>query len=149
MPQSTMPKSTKPDMTKPMPKTMPKPMPEATKCMTASDYFMCKMSYEMTPYALKEMLDKKAKDICIVDVRSREMVAECHIPTAMNVPLAELCGAMETLPKDKTIVACCGGMTCGMATKACALLAMSGFSVMQLMGGMEEWTKKGYSIAKK
>jgi len=122
---------------------------EQTLAISAVEYFKAKLAYEMTPYALNSLLTKKAADILVLDVRSTEDFAFGHLPTALNIPLADLAGKLSTLPKDKTIVTYCGNFTCALAPKAALALAEKGFRVMQLAGGFATWTEKGFPTEKK
>ncbi|UPT72661.1 MAG: rhodanese-like domain-containing protein [Elusimicrobiota bacterium] len=129
--------------------TGPKPASCETSCMSAVEYFTAKLDCEMTPWTLKGMMDKNAmKDVCLIDVRPVEDYKKCHISMAMCIPLAELGAKMNTLPKDKTIVAYCGDMTCGLAPKACLELSKKGFKAMMLIGGMESWMEKRFPTDK-
>ena len=58
--------------------------------LTNVQYFQAKLAFEMTPWALKALLEKKAEEICLLDVRSPEAFAAAHLPTALNIPLADL-----------------------------------------------------------
>ncbi len=117
--------------------------------ITNVQYFQAKLAFEMTPWSLKGMLDKTPDQVCILDVRSPESFNEAHIPTALNVPLAELVSKLGTLPKNKTIVTYCSNLTCALAPKAALELAQKGFKVMQLMGGMAVWQENGFPVEKK
>ncbi len=125
------------------------PTLDKTLAISAVDYFKAKLAYEMTPYALNSLLTKKVTDLCVLDVRSAEQFELSHLPTAINIPLADLAGKLSTLPKDKTIVAYCGNFTCGLAPKAALALAEKGLRVMQLSGGLATWTEHGFPVVKK
>ncbi len=135
------------------PNTMMKPetTPKMQKqCMSAVEYFQAKLDCEMTPWTLKGMMDQnKMAEICLIDVRSNEDFAKCNIPGAMCMPLASMSDKMNSLPKDKMIVAYCGDMSCGLAPKACLELAKKGFKVMELCGGLATWTEKGFPVNQK
>ena len=121
-----------------------------TLVLSAVEYFKAKLAYEMTPWSLKGLLiDKKAADLCVLDVRSAEAYAEGHIPTALNIPLADLAGKFATLPKDKTLVTYCSSLTCALAPKAALKLAEAGFKVMEMYGGFATWTEYGFPVEKK
>ncbi|MDD5304615.1 MAG: rhodanese-like domain-containing protein [Elusimicrobia bacterium] len=119
-----------------------------TQEQSAVDYFKSKLRYDMSPYGLKALLDEKASGYRIVDVRSPEDFDEGHIPTALNIPLEDLPGMLSSLPKDKIIVTYCGSITCQLAPKAALELAQKGFKVMELHGGLKEWTSFGYPVEK-
>lgn len=121
---------------------------EARSGGTAADYFKAKLAYEMSPYGLKGFLDKKSSDYFIIDVRGADQYKEGHLPTATNIPLAELDGKLATIPKTKTIVTYCGSLTCQLAPTAALRLAEKGFKVMELHGGIKEWTGYGFPVDK-
>jgi rhodanese-related sulfurtransferase len=116
MPQNMM---TKPEA----PKTA---MNSKFEPMSAVEFFSAKLSYEVSPTALKTMMDLNAlKDVCLVDVRSIEAYKQYHISMALCIPLGELAGKMSTLPKDKMVVAYGDDKYCDLATKACYELAQN------------------------
>jgi rhodanese-related sulfurtransferase len=117
--------------------------------LTPVQYFSAKLAYEMTPWALKSILEKTPDNIVLLDVRNAEMFAAEHILGAINIPLVELVSKLATLPKDKTLVTYCGDLTCGLAPKAALELAQKGFKVMELVGGIDVWSKKGFPVEKK
>lgn len=117
--------------------------------LSAVDYFRAKLSYEMSPYGLKHLLDDKTNDtLHVIDVRMPDAYAEGHIPGAVNIPLPEIIGKLSAIPKDKTIVTYCGSITCQMAPKAALELAQKGYKVMDLHGGLKEWQSYGFPVEK-
>lgn len=80
----------------------------------------------------------------VLDVRSADEYAGGHIPNAINIDVNRagfLYEADERLPKDKTIaVYCHGGIR---SRKAAALLSDSGYTVINLSGGIKEWMSAG------
>jgi rhodanese-related sulfurtransferase len=117
--------------------------------ITNVQYFSAKLAFEMTPWSLKNILEKNADSIVLLDVRPAEMFAVAHITGALNIPLADLVSKMNTLPKNKTIVTYCGNIVCSLAPKAALELAQKGFSVKELVGGIEMWQEKGFPVQKK
>ena len=117
--------------------------------LTPVQYFSAKLAYEMTPWALKSILEKTPDSIVLLDVRPIDMFVAEHIKGAINIPLVDLVSKLATLPKDKTIVTYCGDLTCGLAPKAALELAQKGFKVMELVGGIDVWSKKGFPVEKK
>ena len=129
--------------------TQTKAAPKTQLAISAVDYFSAKLAYEMTPWTLKNTLETKPSSLFLLDVRSADMFMNAHIPTAVNIPLADLTASLNKLPKDKLIVAYCGNLTCALAPKAALELAQKGFEVKQLTGGLELWQEKGFPVQKK
>ena len=56
--------------------------------------------------------------VYVIDVRPKEEFEENHLPGAVSTPLDELSSIMNTLPKDKDIVAYCRSEFCILADKS-------------------------------
>ena len=112
--------------------------------MNAVDYFKAKLQFEQTPHGLREIMNLPT--VLVVDVRDRESFGREHIKGAVNVPLQELLTRLGDLPKNKTVVTYCWNLTCALATKAALDLAHRGYKVQELIGGIEEWKKKGFEV---
>ena len=126
------------------------PAPKAQKLtISPVDFFAAKLAYEMTPWSLKAILEKRPQEVLVLDVRSSDMFLAAHLPGAVNIPLADLVSKLATLPKDKMIVTYCGDSACGLAPRAALELAQKGFKVMELIGGIDTWRQKGFPVEKK
>jgi 3-mercaptopyruvate sulfurtransferase SseA len=60
----------------------------------------------VAPSVLKERLDA-GEGVLVVDARSSGEYAEAHIPGAISVPLSDLEGRLDELPRDQEIVFYC------------------------------------------
>jgi len=73
----------------------------------------------------------------LLDVRTPEEYALGHIPDAMNLPLDELRGRLDELPRDRQIAAYCQvGQRGYLATR---ILLQSGFRVVNIGGGYKTY----------
>ncbi|WP_111645052.1 rhodanese-like domain-containing protein [Paranoxybacillus vitaminiphilus] len=91
----------------------------------------------MFPQQVEELL-KQGKNLSIIDVRGAEEVAHGKIPSARHIPLGQLESRLNEIEKDKEhIIVCRSGNRSGMA---CEFLASQGYDVVNMMGGMLEWT---------
>jgi rhodanese-related sulfurtransferase len=82
----------------------------------------------------------KSGDVCVVDVRTAEEVAEGAIPGAIHVPVEEIEERYREIPNDgrPTLVYCAGGVR---SVYACEFLTSEGYTnLFNLEGGMMTWT---------
>ena len=118
----------------------------SSKPMIDSAYLRAKLEYEITPAALKNLLERPPNNVCVVDVRDAAQYDVGHIPRARNVPLDTLVSSFISLPKDMMIVTYCGDSACGLSPQAALELARKGFPVRHLIGGFAEWSREGFPI---
>ncbi|KAB7671291.1 rhodanese-like domain-containing protein [Bacillus sp. B1-b2] len=120
---------------------------EPSNTEAAYEHFMKKLSFETDVADLLIDLKKGYPGLLVVDVRSEKDYEECHIPQAISLPGNKISeSTVDTLPKEKVIVAYCWGPACNGATRACAKLSKLGFRVKELTGGMEYWRKEGGEV---
>ena len=67
----------------------------------AKDYFLHKISFEISPRELKKHIDENIENINIVDVRCYDDYIDGHIPFAIHVPLDSLEEHLVMFDKDK------------------------------------------------
>ncbi|HSJ38301.1 MAG TPA: rhodanese-like domain-containing protein, partial [Planococcus sp. (in: firmicutes)] len=89
---------------------------------------------------LKDLADKiKEGSITLIDVRPSDEYAADHLPSAVSMPISEIEVRLNSLPKDKEIVAYCRGPYCVYATEAVELLRSKGYKASLLESGINEW----------
>jgi rhodanese-related sulfurtransferase/DNA-binding transcriptional ArsR family regulator len=84
--------------------------------------------------------------VVVLDVRPEEEYRAGHIPGALSVPVDALEAALQTLPKDREIVAYCRGPYCVFSDEAVRLLEARGFRARRLMEGFPEWRAAGLPV---
>jgi rhodanese-related sulfurtransferase len=84
--------------------------------------------------------------VLVLDVRPEEEYRAGHIPGALSVPLHTLEAALQTLPRDREIVAYCRGPYCVFSDEAVALLRSRGYRTRRLRQGLPEWRSAGMPV---
>jgi rhodanese-related sulfurtransferase len=110
------------------------------------------MDFEIQdPADAKQIFDQDGA--LFVDVRSREMFADGHIPGAVSLPLGELDARLEAftqeIPLDRSIVTYCSGRLCQDSHTAAQLLMERGYqNVVVFIDGLPGWMENGYPVAR-
>lgn len=103
----------------------------------------------LEPISRQELLKRAGSgEVIVLDVRPPEEYASGHIRGSLSVPLAELRQRLNSLAKDREIVAYCRGPYCVLAAEAVALLRRSGRAARRLAEGYPEWRAAGQPIEK-
>src|SRR5215212_11354853 len=84
--------------------------------------------------------------VTVLDVRPEEEYRAGHIPGALSVPVDALEAALQTLPRDREIVAYCRGPYCVFSDEAAAVLRSHGYQARRLRQGLPDWRAAGYPI---
>ncbi|HZJ04789.1 MAG TPA: rhodanese-like domain-containing protein [Nocardioidaceae bacterium] len=84
--------------------------------------------------------DPLPEDLHILDVREPVEWAHGHIEGARHIPLMEIPARVSEVPEGKSLVVCKIG---GRSAKAVEYLLAQGHDVVNLGGGMLEWSAAG------
>jgi rhodanese-related sulfurtransferase len=84
--------------------------------------------------------------VVVLDVRPEQEYRAGHIPGAISLPVDALEAALQTLPKDKEIVAYCRGHYCVFSDEAVTLLRSRGYRARRLAEGLPDWRAKGLPV---
>lgn len=93
----------------------------------------------VTPGELARWIIEKRQDFQLIDIRQPWQFDDYHIPTAVNIPLAQLFGdsGLKGLSREKKIVLY--GYGAGHAAQAQLLLSMKGYKAYSLREGIVQW----------
>ena len=96
------------------------------------------LSGKMNPIYWRELKDTDLSEVTLVDVRTPDEYALGTIPGAKNVPLDDLRGRMNEIPKDKPVILFCGvGLRGYLASN---ILKANGYGdVRNLIGGIKTY----------
>jgi rhodanese-related sulfurtransferase/DNA-binding transcriptional ArsR family regulator len=93
-----------------------------------------------------EAASSSRRNAVLLDVRPRAEFEAGHLRGAINIPIEELPGRLNELPRDRRIIAYCRGQYCLFADEAADLLLANGFDVVRLEGGWPEWQCEGRAV---
>lgn len=80
--------------------------------------------------------DKLAAGALILDVRTRDEFAQGAYPGAINIPVQELGGRLDELPRDRPIVVYC--LSGGRSGHALMAMRQAGFADVTNAGGLSD-----------
>ena len=108
-------------------------------------FYEAKLRFEIDSWDLFEALQKEAK-VMVIDARSSKAYEREHIPHALSIP-HRIMTEESTSHLDKSVmyVTYCDGIGCNASTKGALILARLGFTVKELMGGIDWWKRDGYA----
>jgi rhodanese-related sulfurtransferase len=108
-------------------------------------HYQAKLTYETDSWDLSIALETTDTWVA-VDGRGGDAYEREHIPSAISLPHKELCLDMvKDLDKSKTYICYCDGIGCNASTKAALKLLTLGFTVKELMGGLDWWKRDGHA----
>src|SRR5829696_7618775 len=84
--------------------------------------------------------------VVVLDVRPEEEYRAGHIPGAISVPVDALEATLQTLLKDREIVAYCRGPYCVFSDEAVAFLRSRGYRAYRLRQGLPDWRAAGMPV---
>ena len=107
-------------------------------------FYNDKLRFEMDSADLYETISTN-QNIIIVDTRTAEAFELEHIPGAINIPHRTMTlESMKQFDKNALFVSYCDGIGCNGSTKGAINLAKLGFTVKELIGGLDWWKRDGY-----
>jgi rhodanese-related sulfurtransferase len=99
----------------------------------------------LTAADAKARIDSK-EPLIILDVRQPDEFQAGHIAGAKLIPLGDLPGRLDELPKDSEILCVC--RSGARSSSAVNQLTHAGFNAINLRGGMMGWQSAGYPVKK-
>jgi rhodanese-related sulfurtransferase len=111
-------------------------------------YLAAKLRYHTDAADLASDLYAAHPDIIALDTRSAAAYQAGHIPGAISFPHSEMSEAsVARLDRSKVYVCYCDGIGCNGSTWGSYKLAQLGFSVKELIGGLDFWLRDGLPLA--
>jgi rhodanese-related sulfurtransferase len=107
-----------------------------------------KLSVHADAWDVAEDLRNGITALVVIDTRSEALYAQGHVPGAISFP-HRLVDAHSTaaLDRSKVYVTYCDGIGCNGSTKGAYKLAKLGFTVKEMLGGLDFWVRDGQPLA--
>ena len=103
---------------------------------------------ELEPIGVSELRQRSANgDVTVLDVRPADEYDAGHIPGALSIPVTELERRLDSLPRDRDVVAYCRGPYCVYAVEAVEVLRRHGFRARRMDVGLPDWKLLGHPVA--
>jgi len=113
----------------------------------AAAFFAARLDFQTDVSDVRAGLLAATPGFVLVDSRSRASWDQGHIPGAVHLPTAEIAvRAADLLDPATPVVTYCWGPGCNGATKAALALALAGYSVKEMIGGVEYWIREGFPL---
>lgn len=110
-------------------------------------FFAARLHFQTDVSDVRAGLLAAAPAFVLIDSRSRAAWEQGHIPGAVHLPTAEIAArAAEVLDPAVPVVTYCWGPGCNGATRAALELALAGYSVKEMIGGIEYWIREGFPL---
>lgn len=104
-------------------------------------------SKEYNTVSFRELRGKvKREEILLFDVRPKAEYDTGHFPGAVSLPIKEILEKINTLPRNKDVVAYCRGPHCVFSQSAVDILRDHGITAFRLPQGVVEWGVEGNKL---
>jgi rhodanese-related sulfurtransferase len=114
---------------------------------SALAYFENLFRFETDCWDVHSSLEAGDPGFVLLDVRSPDLFAAGHVPTAVNLPHRRLTDrALASYSADTLFVVYCSGPHCNGADRAAVRLARLGRPVKKMIGGVEGWKDEGFAL---
>jgi rhodanese-related sulfurtransferase len=115
--------------------------------MKPEEFYRAKLEYETDAWDLFLALKAQGNTV-VIDARSEDAYAVEHIPSAISFPHRTMTEeSVSQLDKTNKYITYCDGIGCNASTKAALKLSQMGFTVKELLGGLDWWKRDGYPTA--
>ena len=113
----------------------------------AAAFFATALDFQTDAADVRAAMLTGSPGFVLVDSRSRAAWDHGHIPGAVHLPTAEIAErAAELLDPAVPVVTYCWGPGCNGSTRAALALALAGYSVKEMLGGVEYWIREGHPV---
>ena len=120
----------------------------AADSAAAIAHFEARLGFETDCWDVNHSIENDVANFIILDVRSPELFAKGHVPTAVNLPTLQISAdSLPPLSEGGLYVVYCAGPHCNGANKAALRIAKLGLPVKEMIGGAIGWVDEGFELA--
>jgi rhodanese-related sulfurtransferase len=113
----------------------------------AAEIFAERLATQTDVADVQAALSTPRPGFVLIDSRSAAAWAQGHIPGAVHLPTAAIADrAGGLLDPAVPVVTYCWGPGCNGATRAALALAVRGYEVREMLGGVEYWIREGFAL---
>ncbi len=113
----------------------------------AAAWFAAKLAAQTDVSDVRAALDTDDPGFTLIDSRSLAAWRQGHIPGAVHLPAGMIpLRAARLLDRSVPVVTYCWGPGCDGATRAAHALAVRGYRVKEMIGGIEYWIREGFPV---
>jgi rhodanese-related sulfurtransferase len=113
----------------------------------AAAHFARRLTVETDVSDVAAALDSGSPGFVLLDSRGTQAWAQGHVPGAIHLPGREITARADgELDRSVPVVTYCWGPGCNGATRAALALALLGFRVREMIGGLEYWAREGFPV---
>ena len=95
-----------------------------------------------------ELLEKEKGGTVVVDVRRDDEWVSGHVTNALHIPIDDLLGRIEELPRDKKLLfICAAGVRSGLACEMAASMGLPSENLYNVEDGTPSWIEKNHPIS--
>ncbi|MBP9818118.1 rhodanese-like domain-containing protein [Candidatus Shapirobacteria bacterium] len=114
------------------------------KVNRVAEFYNDEMAVAVSPATLRKLIDDKATNFVVVDLRSEAEYKQEHIVGAVNIPAVsmnadQVVEAFEKLPAGKEVIVHCYSAYCTLSKQVGQTLAQHKIYVKELNIGWSEW----------
>jgi rhodanese-related sulfurtransferase len=115
-----------------------------TTTTAAAAFFAAKLEFQTDVSDVAAAMASGAPGFVLVDSRRAVAWEQGHIPGAVHLPTGDIAArAGDLLDPAVPVVTYCWGPGCDGATRAALAFALAGYSVKEMIGGVEYWIREG------
>lgn len=113
----------------------------------AVSFFTTRLTFQTDVSDVHAAVESGRPGFTLIDSRGPDAWAQGRIPGAVHLPTAEI-AARATIVLDPAVpvVTYCWGPGCNGSTRSALALALLGFRVKEMLGGLEYWIREGFPV---